>query len=183
MKSCESVHPAGIMPCMAEHASHEKHEVHRKLVTRLRQQAEDIRRLTSGLDEDALAKRTLTDKWSLKELVCHVWRVQQVFERRVDAMLSEDNPAIQSYEPEGDAEFERLTALPVREVLDGFSSTRETLVARVEKLSPPDWHRKGRHPEFPHYDVHFQVEYMAHHEAHHIYQMFERRAPLGKVPH
>src|SRR5438093_13157940 len=145
---------------MPEHAHSDKHEAHRRLIARLRQQAEDVRRITAGLDEAALAKRTVPDKWSLKELVCHVWRVQQIFERRVDAMLSEDNPAIQSYEPEGDSEFERLTSLPVREVLDGFISTRETLVALLEKLSPPDWHRKGRHPEFPHYDIHFQVEYM-----------------------
>jgi hypothetical protein len=43
----------------------------------------------------------------------------------------------------------------------------------------PRPHRAGRHPEFDHYDVHFQVEYM----AHHIYQMFQRRAPFGQMPH
>ena len=31
----------------------------------------------------------------------------------------------------------------------------------------------------PVYDVHFCMEYMGHHEAHHIFQMFERRAALG----
>jgi hypothetical protein len=24
---------------------------------------------------------------------------------------------------------------------------------------------------------------MAHHEAHHIYQLFQRRVPFGKLPH
>jgi hypothetical protein len=31
--------------------------------------------------------------------------------------------------------------------------------------------------------VHFCVEYLTHHEAHHLYQMFQRRAPLGVIPH
>jgi hypothetical protein len=168
---------------MMEHGSQGKHEAHRKLIARLDEQSQDIRRLSSGLDDEALSRRTVPGKWSLKELVCHIWRVQQVFESRVAAMLAEDNPAIQAYNPDGDTEFERMTSLPATELLEGFLSNRRELKARLEQLTPSDWHRKGRHPDFPHYDVHFQVEYMAHHEAHHIYQMFQRRSPLGKVPH
>ena len=33
-------------------------------------------------------------------------------------------------------------------------------------------------PQYGGYDVHFCVEYLAHHEAHHIYQMLQRRSPL-----
>jgi hypothetical protein len=161
----------------------DKHELHRKLVGRLRQQAEDVRRLTSGLDEDSLARRLKPAQWSLKELVCHLWRVQQVFAGRIEAMLARDHPAITRYDPEGDPEFERLAALPASESLAGFLDHRARLAGRLDTLSPADWHRPGRHPEFPCYDVHFQVEYMAHHEAHHIYQMYQRRSPLGKIPH
>lgn len=161
----------------------DKHEAHRRLVARLRQQAEDVHRLTSGLDEEPLAKRLQPKQWSLKELVCHLWRVQQVFEGRIVAMLGQENPAIARYDPEADAEFERLAARPAAESFPGFLDARRRLAERLDSLSPADWHRPGRHPEFPHYDVHFQVEYMVHHEAHHIYQMYQRRSPLGKLPH
>jgi len=70
-----------------------------------------------------------------------------------------------------------------KQALAAFLDSREKFAARLEKLSPAEWHRPGKHPDYPHYDVHFQVEYMVHHEAHHIYQMFQRRAPLGKIPH
>ncbi len=30
--------------------------------------------------------------------------------------------------------------------------------------------------------VHFAMEYLAHHEAHHIYQMYQRRSPLASLP-
>ncbi|HET9320663.1 MAG TPA: hypothetical protein VFO27_12840, partial [Bryobacteraceae bacterium] len=62
---------------MPEHHTHsDKHEAHRRLIARLRQQADDVRRIAAGLDEVSLAKRTIPEKWSLKELVCHLHRVQ-----------------------------------------------------------------------------------------------------------
>ena len=163
--------------------AHSKHEAHLGLVARLRQGAEDVRHIVSGLDQAALAKRTVPDKWSLHELVCHLHRVQQVFETRLDAMLSHDNPSITSYNPEGDQEFERMTARPAADALSRFLADRERFIQRLEKFQPAEWHRPGRHPDFANFDVHFQIEYMGHHEAHHIYQMFQRRVPLGKLPH
>ena len=168
---------------MPEHTHSDKHEAHRLLIARLRQEAGDVRHITAGLDDDSLAKRTIVDKWSLKELVCHLHRVQQVFEGRIDRVLTEDNPAIASYNPEGDAEFGRMVQQKAKQALAAFLDSREKFAARLEKLSPAEWHRPGKHPDYPDYDVHFQVEYMVHHEAHHIYQMFQRRAPLGKIPH
>jgi hypothetical protein len=169
---------------MPEHHTHsDKHEAHRRLIARLRQQADDVIRITAGLDEASLAKRTIPDKWSLKELVCHLHRVQQVFDGRIASMLAQDNPAITVYSPDDDAEFQKMVARPAQGALAAFLEDRERLAAQWEGLSPAEWHRPGRHPEYSHYDVHFQVEYMAHHEAHHIYQMFQRRTPFGKMPH
>lgn len=166
---------------MGEPAAETK--THRRVIERLRGQAEDVERLASGLDEEALARRVIPEKWSLKEIVCHVLRVQQIFEARLDRILAQENPQIVSYAPEGDLEFERLAAQPAAEPLAAFLSDRARLLSRLETLSPGDWHRPARHPEYPHYDVHFQMEYLAHHEAHHIYQMYQRRAPLSEVPH
>lgn len=158
-------------------------EAHSRLVRRLEEQAADVRRLSAELGEDDLARRTVPDKWSLKELVCHLWRVQQVFLARLEAMLSEDEPALASYQPEGDAEFERMARGAAAECLQAFESDRERLIERLQDLTPAEWRRRGRHPEYPSYDVRFLVEYLAHHEAHHVYQMFQRRAPLGSIPH
>ena len=160
----------------------EKNDAPVRLASSLRHQARDIQRLVSGLDEEALATRTVPGKWSLKELLCHLWRVQEVFENRIEAMLTRSNPIIVSYEPEGDPEFEEKLKSTAAELLDGFLMERDQLVTLLESLGAADWHRAGSHPEFPHYDVHFQVEYMAYHEAHHIYQMLQRRAPLGRIP-
>jgi hypothetical protein len=165
------------------HAHHDKHAVHLKLVDRLRRQAAEVKRLTQGLDEPALATRTVPGKWSLKELVCHFRRMEEIFGERFNRLLTEDNPSVIPYTPDGDEAFLNLAEQSTENVLEDYLCEREALCRRLESLTPADWHRKGRHPEFEHYDVHFQTEYMAHHEAHHIYQLFQRRAPLGKLPH
>ena len=163
--------------------SHDKHAVHRRLVERLRSQGADIARLTQDLDDEALGTRTVPDKWSLQELVCHLWRVQRLFDDRIETMLTKDDPVLMPYSPDGDSEFDMLVAHAATETRTGFLADRDSFAARLDALSPADWHRRGQHPEFDRFDVHFQVEYMTHHEAHHIYQLFVRRVPLGKLPH
>ena len=167
-----------------DHKHADRHAVHLALVQRLRAQAADVRRLTRGLDEVALAARGTPGKWSLKELVCHCRRMETIFADRLRGMIDSDNPAIAPYkDPDGDEIFIALTQRPTEDVLAEYLTEREALCRALEALTPEQWHRKAAHPEFAHYDVHFQVEYMAHHEAHHIYQLFQRRVPFGKLPH
>jgi uncharacterized protein (TIGR03083 family) len=154
-------------------------ELHARLAARLREQAGDIRHLVSGLDEEALAKRPLPEKWSLKELIAHLWRIQEVFEARIAAMLTQTKPVLASYEPGADLEFEQKLRNTCEELLAGFLGDREELAALLDSLSPGDWRHRGVHPEYSHYDVQFAVEYLAHHEAHHLYQMFQRRVLLA----
>jgi hypothetical protein len=178
---------------MTAHAHHdhghgdkhsEKHAVHLALIERLRRQAADVRRLTSGIPEERLAAPTVPGKWSLKELACHFRRMEEIFAERFHRILTEDNAQIVPYDnPDSDPRFVELTKAPTDQIVADYLRERETLCRKLEALSPADWHRKARHPEFEHYDVHFQAEYMAHHEAHHIYQLFQRRVPLGKLPH
>ena len=155
---------------------------HARISARLRDHAVEVRRLFAGLDEEALMQRTVAGKWSLKELLCHIARVQRVFDARLDTLLSEDNPQISYYGPKGDLLFEEMADRPATETLEEFLAERGLLLGRLEKLSLEEWHRPGRHPEFANYDVHLQMDYLAHHEAHHVYQMFQRRTPLGRIP-
>ena len=154
------------------------HTTHEELIARLKSQAENVRRLCAELDEATIGRRGNPEKWSVKEVLAHIGRVQQVFEGRLEALLTKENPTIVGYEPEEDPEFEAIARKPSTELLKWFEDTRGRIVARLEKLSKEDWHRPGRHAEYPGYDVHFCMEYMGHHEAHHMFQMFERRASL-----
>ncbi len=161
----------------------DKHAAHLGVIDRLKSQAANVRRLCADLDEATISRRVKPEKWSVKEVLAHIGRVQQIFEVRLDALLTQENPAIASYSPEGDPEFDTLAKKPAAELLRWFEQTRARMTSRLETLAPADWHRPGRHPDYPHYDVHFCMEYMTHHEAHHMYQMFERRAFVAGAPH
>jgi hypothetical protein len=151
----------------------------RGLVARLRQLGDDVRRLTAGFDDETLRRQTVAGKWSLIELACHLGAVQQLFEARVDAMLARDTPAFESYAPENDAAFAALIASgPGHEHVQRFLADRDRFAGRLDSLTPAEWLRRGQHPTFGTFDIEFLAEYMAHHEAHHVYQMFTRRVPL-----
>jgi len=179
--------PHSIMPGMSGHHHDRdhagKHAVHLALVQRLRAQAAEVARLAAGLDEAMLATRSVSDKWSMKELICHFKRMETIFGARFRLMLIEETTIVPYDNPDRDEVFVALTKRPTADVLAEYLGERDALCRTLESLTPAEWHRKAKHPQFPHYDLHFQVEYMAHHEAHHIYQLFQRRVPFGKLPH
>ena len=160
-----------------------KHEAHRRLVEKLESQGDEIRRLCEGLDENAVSKRPESGKWSVKEVLAHIARIQEIFEGRLEALLTQERPPIVSYSPERDPDFEAIATKTSAELLKLFKAGRRRIVERLVALSPEQWHRPGAHPEYSNYDVHFCMAYMAHHEAHHIFQMFERRAAFAPVAH
>jgi hypothetical protein len=158
-------------------------ETHPRLVDRIRAQANDVQRLTAGLHENHLSKHVVPSRWSLKELACHLLRMQEVFvSQRLDLMLEHDNPELPAYDPDGDPRFVDLTEQATSETIASYLEDRAQLVERLKRLTPEEWHRPGRHPVYAQGDVYSLAEYLAHHEAHHIYQMYQRRALLGPVP-
>jgi len=167
----------------AGHVKADKHAVHLALVQRLRAQAAEVQRLAAGLDEETLATHGVPGKWSMKELICHCRRMESIFGERVNRMLAEETTIVPYDNPDADEAFVSLTHQPTADVLAEYVAEREALCQKLEGLMPGEWHRKARHPQFQHFDLHFQIEYMAHHEAHHIYQLFQRRVPFGKLPH
>src|SRR6185295_743806 len=121
-------------------------------------------------------RRIEPEQWSLAELVCHLLRVQHLFEHRIDAMLERDEPAFESYAPEGDAGFvDFVVSHRGGKAVEAFLAERDRFADRLDAFAPNQWRRRGRHPTFATFDVDFLVEYMLHHEAHHVYQMFMRR--------
>ena len=158
-------------------------EAHRRLIDRILAQASDVQRLTAGLHENHLSKRVVPSRWSLKELACHLRRVQQVFIReRLELMLEQDNPELPAYDPDTDPRFIEMTEQPASETIAAYLEERAHLVERLRTLTREQWHRPGRHPVYAQGDVYSLAEYHAHHEAHHVYQMYQRRALLSPVP-
>ena len=71
-----------IMPGMSEDIitiMRDKHAVHLALVQRLRAQAAEVRGWRRVWTRAALATRSVPDKWSMKEFICHFRRMETIF--------------------------------------------------------------------------------------------------------
>jgi len=162
---------------------YDEHDTVRReqLVRRLSEQAEDVRLMMRGLSEEAMNARVEDKKWSLKEIVAHLYRCQKVFEARIVIMVTDDNPAVTVYDFDVDPEFNDVLNRPAQELVMGFVTTRALVVGQLTTYSDAEWGRPGRHPQIEDYNVEKQVEHMLYHEAHHIYEIMQRRAHLDTV--
>ena len=129
--------------------------------------------LVRQADPEVLKRRPPSGKWSIHEHACHLAEVHPLFFRRLDLMLSEDNPVIRSYEPGRDDPADALLRIDLDEALDRFRRDRSRLVERVRRLKPEDWTRTGQHDEYNSYSVFTMFRHVALHDFFHAYRIEE----------
>jgi uncharacterized damage-inducible protein DinB len=118
-------------------------------------------------------RRPRSGKWSIHEHACHLADVHGLFFQRLDLMLSEDEPAIRSYDPGRDDPDDRLLQIDLDEALDRFENERRRLVERLRQLAPSDWARTARHDEYNSYSVFTMFRHVALHDFFHAYRIEE----------
>ena len=122
---------------------------------------------------DVLKRRPPSGKWSIHEHACHLAEVHALFFSRLDVMLSQENPAIRSYDPGRDDPDDHLLQLDLGEALDRFANERRRLVDRLRRLAPADWTRTARHDEYNSYSVLTMFRHVALHDFFHAYRIEE----------
>jgi len=124
-------------------------------------------------DPSVLKRRPPSGKWSIHEHACHLAAVNPRFVERLDLMLAEDNPAIQSYDPGRDDPDDWLLGVDLDDALNRFSQDRERMMARLRRLRPGDWARTGRHDEYNSYSIFTMFRHLALHDFFHAYRIEE----------
>lgn len=122
---------------------------------------------------EILKRRPLSGKWSIHEHACHLADVHGLFFQRLDMMLSDDNPAVRSYDPGSDDPDDRLLHIDLDDALGRFEHDRRRLVERLRQLAPPDWARTARHDEYNSYSVFTMFRHVALHDFLHAYRIEE----------
>ena len=122
---------------------------------------------------EVLKRRPPSGKWSIHEHACHLAEVHALFLTRLDLMLSQDNPAIRSYDPGRDDPDDRLLQLDLSDALNRFERERRRLVDRLRRLAPAEWARTARHDEYNSYSVLTMFRHVALHDFFHAYRIEE----------
>jgi hypothetical protein len=124
-------------------------------------------------DPAIVKRRPPSGKWSIHEHACHLAEVHPLFFVRLDLMLSEDNPAIRSYEPGRDDPPDALLHVDLDEALLRFRRDRGRLVEGLRRLRPEDWARTATHDEYNSYSVFTMFRHVALHDFFHAYRIEE----------
>lgn len=138
---------------------------------RLRQTPKDVAVLLDGLSEDVLMRQPEDGGWSIRYVVSHLRDAQGVLSFRLNLMLDQENPSLESKAVFEWATKEETDPPPTQEIFDIYRASRQKVIARLEEIPLEDWWRTGQHEEFGSVTIRQQVSYFALHECIHFPQI------------
>lgn len=137
----------------------------------LRRTPEQVSEMIEGVGEEELSREVVEGEWSVRDLLTHLRDAQGVLDFRVNLLVEEENPTIESK-----AVFEWATddsARPAtsREIFDTYRSSRRQTLEVLERIPLSEWWREGKHQEFGVVSIKQQASYFATHELTHLPQI------------
>src|SRR5712691_12561126 len=135
-------------------------------LSRLRQTPGELERAISVKTEAELSRRPDAHNWSVKEIVCHLRDVEELFQIRFHTVVALDEPRIlvlgasaenlaawriggaigHPLDPGRWAEDRQYLRHDTREALAAFQRRRAEVLVLLRSLSPAEWQRGGIHP-------------------------------------
>ena len=120
-----------------------------------------------------LKRRPSPTKWSAHEHACHISTADTAYLSRLELMLSDPEPYINSMLPSADEEAGSLLNTDLDEALDLYVRERVRLVERLKELSEGEWQRTAKHETYSHYSVFIMFRDLLLHEMLHAYRIEE----------
>src|SRR4051812_216659 len=102
-------------------------ESHEQLLEEMSEHNELFQRIAKEIPEPQLSTRPGEDKWSVKEILCHLADIQTVGAGRIHKMLGEDNPPIELYYEERENIERDHRGDDMREWAEKFAADRSSL--------------------------------------------------------
>jgi uncharacterized damage-inducible protein DinB len=138
---------------------------------KLRQTPVEVEALTQGLSEEKLNQQPIDGGWAIRNIVSHLRDAQGVLFFRLNLLLDEENPSLESKAVFEWATKEEERTPTTQEIFDTYMDSRAKTIARLENIPLEDWWRTGRHEEFGVVTIRQQVSYFASHEITHLPQI------------
>ena len=99
--------------------------------------------------------------------------MEPLWAARVEKILAEDVPTIQSYEPDADEPEDRLLNMDLSQALDAYDAARHQLIARLRSLTSNQWQRPAINTAHARYSLFLMCRHAALHDALHTYRIEE----------
>lgn len=126
---------------------------------------------TAVLAGSSVGERPSPTVWSPLEYGCHVRDVFDVFHRRVDRMVEEDDPRFDNWDQDATAIDARYGEQDPRQVAAELAAAASALADRFEHLTADEWLRTGRRSDGASFTVVSLARYMLHDALHHLHDV------------
>jgi hypothetical protein len=117
-----------------------------RLLWNLKSLPNELGDLLADLTEDELRWRPIPNKWSIKEIMCHLRDMERwAYLERYRRMLSEDNPALPNVDQDRLAHESDYINQDAKLALDEFRELRSETVKTLGDAPAAAWARTGVH--------------------------------------
>ena len=120
--------------------------------------------------EDA-AGRPRPGVWSPLEYACHVRDVFDIFARRLDLMLAEDDPLFENWDQDVTALEDDYAAQDPTRVASQLAAAAARAAAAFAAVPPGAWGRTGRRTDGARFTVETLGRYFVHDPEHHLWDV------------
>ena len=141
----------------------------------LRKTPDEVKNLIEGVSEEALHRRPTEGEWNTRNVLSHLRDAQGVLDYRVNLLLNEDDPVIESKAVFEWARDEADRSPNAEQLFETYLASRRKTLSVLEGIHLVDWWREGRHEEFGVVSIRQQASYFATHELTHLPQIEELR--------
>lgn len=117
-----------------------------RLLANLQSLPNELVDLLEGLDEETLRWRPIPNKWSVKEIMCHLRDMERLaYLARYRRILTEDNPFLPNVDQDRMAFEGDYKNQDTKAALEEFKWLRKETVNTLQATPPEYWSRMGTH--------------------------------------
>lgn len=135
-----------------------------------------LEKLAAAIGPNRAARKPAPDKWSAKEIICHLADCELTYGFRYRKIIAEPAPALVPFDQEAWAKNLQYQAQPLKPALAMFAALRNGHVSLLKSLPPEIWDKTGQHPDYGALTLGQIVSHLVQHDLNHIAQV-ERLCP------
>ncbi len=109
----------------------------------LERQEKALAGLLAAIPEARGGFRYAPDKWSIKDLVCHLADTERIMSYRLLCVAREEQAPLPGFEEDDYARAARADARPLADLAAEFVAVRRATLALVRGLAPEAWSHRG----------------------------------------
>jgi hypothetical protein len=131
------------------------------------------RAILEPADRDTLLRPAFDGGWGIVEIIPHLRDWEEIYLARIRAVLTEDRPALPSFDDTLWSIEREYRSLDPYETFEEFARLREQTLELLRSAEPADWERIGIHGYYGEITLLWLADHIADHDAEHLQQSRE----------